>query len=133
MDYISLLNLMPDAPLTNKNLLVAMRREGLVSGDFTVYSLVRLESEGYLPLLQLRQNAKQQDDDARKKAAEKVQDALQRSMDSKKQWRHEWFVALASAGFGSVVTLCIEHSDELFRFMIHAMNQFLLFFQALTS
>ena len=76
MDYISLLNLMPDAPLTNKNLLVAMRREGLVSGDFTVYSLVRLESEGYLLLLQLRQNAKQQDDDARKKAAEKVQDAL---------------------------------------------------------
>lgn len=69
------------------------------TSEISIYSLVRLESEGCLLLLQLRQNAKQQDEDACKAAAEKVQDALQRSMDAKKQWRHDLLLLPGNMNF----------------------------------
>lgn len=117
IEYVALLNNLKKSsnmsPRQASELLNGMRDADLISGVFTSYGYVYLESDGTQLLLQLRADAEKNRKDAEQAAAKEIEDAAQRAVDTKKQWRHEWRVALVSAAFGSVVTLCIEHFDVI--------------------
>lgn len=117
MGYVDLLNTLRKttkmSPRQTTELLNGMRDTDLISGAFTSYGYVRLEPDGTQLLLQLRADAEKNRKDAEQAAAKEIEDAANRSVDQKKQWRHEWRIALVSAAFGSVVTLCIEHFNEI--------------------
>lgn len=133
IDYVSLLNCQPGKACNTKKLLTAMRQDGLISGSFTANSIVRLEPKGAELLLQLRQDAQEQHEDACKTAAQKIEDATQRAMDAKKQRHHEWLTILVSAGLSSVITLGAEHFDEVCHFFVRMANLLMRFLQSLTS
>lgn len=54
-------------------------------------------------------NAKQ----AAKKDAEKADEIVQAKKDKKQQFRHDLFISLISTAFGSLITLFVEHFQEI--------------------
>ena len=85
LDYIALLNALEEPCHLSKGLLQQMKREGLISGTFQAYSVVKLEPPGSALYLQLlndlreaeseeEQNRAEQEAAESKRLAEKIED-----------------------------------------------------------
>ena len=63
--------------------------------------------------LELKERFEYQREERAAEAREKEEDRAQKVVDSEKQRRHNWLVALVSACCGSIITLIVEHFDEI--------------------
>ena len=111
--YVWLLNNSPYPALETKNILKNMKSDGMLSGEFASYSSLRLTPLGVTVLLQSRHENEQHRQNDAKLQAEKSANKAEQEKNLNKQFRHEWCVALASAALGSVLTLFIEHFEQV--------------------
>ena len=113
IDYVTLLNIGLQEenhnPVADQLLLKSLRSSGCITGTFSPCSTVSITPKGFSRLRSLEQEAEQHAD----QKAEQDRNTKQAVLDRKQQWRHEWLLGIISALFGSILTLCIEHFEEI--------------------
>ena len=124
LDYIALLNALEEPGHLSKGLLQQMKREGLISGTFQAYSVVKLEPPGsalYLQLLlDLREaESKEKQDRAKQEAAEskrlaeKLEDHAREERYQIEQKKATIKASIISALLALPVGMIIEYFGEI--------------------
>ncbi len=124
MDYIALLNALEEPGHLSMGLLRQMKQEGLISGTFQAYSVVKLEPPGSALYLQLlldlreaesdeEQNRAEQEAAESKRLAEKMEDHAREERYHIEQKKTTIKAALISALIALPVGMIIDHFGEI--------------------
>lgn len=118
VEYTKLLSMSPLSGGDTKSLLIKLKQDGYISGEFRSSSRVYLTDAGRLFLLKLEAYDKQERDRCANEDAEKRANDAKADADRKKASLHEYLVVVFTAVVSALLTLFVEHFGEIVDFIL---------------